>query len=152
MAGAALVQGKTAIQAVIKALVSHVVISDDATAFVKTQTGINPGSNKSTFAKAATKVDVTVTDTNDAFDSIITVTGTTDFTGKVINCIGVGKGTGLRQSSNGTGTDGGGTGVATSIGTDLISRSVRAAGLGIGVQAGDIFTIGVRGVVEDNSP
>lgn len=60
--------------------------------------------------------------------------GTSEFTGKVINCIGAGKGASMSVD-----------------GTDTLTRSVRGSGLGIGVQAGDSFTVGLRLIVTDAS-
>ena len=39
----------------------------------------------------------------------------------------------------------------TGAGTDTLTRSVRGAGLGIGVQSGDVFEVGVRLVITDAS-
>jgi hypothetical protein len=145
---ALLVIGKTSIRDALKTLVSHVVVSDDSTAFLKTHTSINPsGGATSTHMGTSNETNRTVTDTDDAFDATLTINGDTQFTGKVINCIGLAKGAAARATSTGTHT-----GTPATVGaTDLLSRSVRGAGLGIGVQAGDSFTIGVRFKVEDNS-
>lgn len=143
MAAAILNQGKTAIRDSIKTLVTHVGVTDDTTAFSAAQTVINPGGAAlSTHGEASTDTDVGT----DAFDAVITISGTTEFTGKVINTIAIGKGAAMRGASSGTHT-----GTPLTVGTDCLSRSVRGAGLGIGVQAGDEFTIGVRVTVEDNS-
>ena len=57
----------------------------------------------------------------------------------------VAKGSAIRQATGAGGTHtGGGT-----VGTDCLTRSVRT--LGIGVQSGDTFTIGVRVQVQDAS-
>jgi hypothetical protein len=117
-------QGKTSIRNSLKTLVTHVAVSTDSTAFGATQTAINPSGAGTNLIKASTDTDVSGT----TFDSTITIDGTTEFTGLVINTIGLMKG-------------------ATR--TDVISRSVRS--VGIGVQAGDSFTIGVRVAVADNS-
>lgn len=142
MPAAILDQGKTAIRDSLKALITHVVVSDDQTAFAANQTGINPGgAATSTHVEAATDADVD----SSTFDSTITITGATEFTNKVIYSIGVAKGTAVRSAAGSGGThSGGGT-----VGTDTLTRSVRT--LGIGVQDGDTFTLGVRSQVQDNS-
>lgn len=141
MSVAILNQGKTAIRDSLKTLITHLAVSDDATAFSLTHTGINPDNAKSTHVETATGADVD----GNTFDSSITITGASEFTDKSIFAIGVAKGLGIRQASGGTGTHTGG-GV---LGTDLLTRSVRT--LGIGVQSGDTFTIAVRVQVQDNS-
>jgi uncharacterized protein (UPF0261 family) len=142
MAAAILDQGKTAIRESLKALVSHVAVSDDNTAFSSTQTGINPNATgTSTHVEAATDSDV---DAN-TFDATITITGSSEFTDKSIYAIGVAQGLGVRSATGSGGTHtGGGT-----VGTDLLTRAVRT--LPIGVQSGDTFTLGVRLQVQDNS-
>lgn len=142
MAAAILVQGKTAIRDALKTLITHVCVSDDTTAFADTQTGINPnGTGTSTHVETATDADVD----GNTFDSTITITGASEFTDKSIFSIGVAKGSAIRQATGSGGTHtGGGT-----VGTDTLTRAVRA--LGIGVQSGDTFTIGVRSQVQDNS-
>lgn len=139
---AILTQGLTSIRDSLKTLVTHVVVSDDSAAFGAAQTGINPtAAATSTHVEASTDTDVDAT----TFDSTITITGVNEFTGKVINSIGVSKGVAIRSA---TGSGGVHTGGGT-VGTDTISRSVRTAG--IGVQSGDTFTIGVRVQSQDNS-
>lgn len=142
MALAFLNQGKTSVRDSLKVLVSHVTGSDDNTAFLANHTGINPaGAATSTIVKTSTNVNV---DAN-TFDATITIDGTTEFTNKNLLAIGVAKGLGVRQVAGSGGTHtGGGT-----VGTDTISRSVRT--FGIGVQSGDIFTVGNRLEVQDNS-
>lgn len=142
MAAALLNQGKTSIRDSLKTLVTHVCVSDDNTAFSATHTGINPAAGStSTHVEASTDSDVD----GNTFDSTITITGASEFTDKSIFAIGIAKGTAIRQATGAGGTHtGGGT-----VGTDCISRSVRT--LGIGVQSGDTFTIGVRVQVQDNS-
>lgn len=138
---AILTQGKTAIRDSLKTLITHLVVSDDATAFSVAHTGVNPDNTKSTHVETATDTDVDAS----TFDSTITITGASEFTDKSIFSIGVAKGSAIRQAAAGSGTHtGGGTN-----GTDLLTRSVRT--LGIGVQSGDSFTIGVRVQVQDNS-
>lgn len=142
MAAAILNQGKTAIRDALKSLITHVAVSDDTAAFVATQTAINPTVGAtSTHVEAATDTDVD----GNTFDSTITLTGASEFTDKSIFTIGVTKGLGIRSGA-GTGTH---TGAGNTTGTDTLTRSVRT--LGIGVQSGDTFTIGVRVQVQDNS-
>lgn len=148
MSASILNQGETFIRDTIKAGITHVCISDDTTAFVATHTGINPGAGTtSTHAKAATKTDVDFQTEDYSF----TIDGTTFFTGKVINCIGVAKGTAVRQATGSGGTHTIDPSGATTVGTDTITRTLRSAGLGIGVQSGDIFTLSIRAVHQDNS-
>ena len=131
MPAALLAQGKTAIRDVIATLITHIAVTDDSTAFVITQTVANPAGGATvvlTKACAATVVDA------NTVDELITITGASEFTGKVINGVCSAKGT-----------------LTTGSGTDTLSRIPRASGLGIGVQAGDIYTIGIRTVTEDNS-
>jgi hypothetical protein len=142
MAASILQQGATAIRNALKTLFTHVVVSDDNTAFADTQTGINPNATgTSTHVEAATDADVDYR----TFDSTITISGASEFTGKVIYAIGVAVGSAIRSATGSGGTHtGGGT-----VGTDLVSRAVRT--LGIGVQSTDTFTLGVRTQVQDNS-
>lgn len=145
MAAAILDQGQTAIRDAVKSLVTHVAITDDTTAFSGAHTGINPGA-----AATSTWVKVTAAETNVDFQTVdytISIDGSTEFTNKVINAIGVAKGLGVRQATGAGGTHGGGS----VVGTDAISRSLRGAGLGWGIQAGDVVTVGVRAKHEDNS-
>lgn len=126
MAAAILNQGKTAIRNSLKTLVTHVGLSTDATAFAGTQTALNPSGSGTNLIKACTNADSGTN--NDQFDATITVNGTTEFTGLVINTISIQNG---------------------SAASNALTRSVRTAG--IGVQAGDLFTIGARVLVQDNS-
>lgn len=143
MAAALLAQGKSAYRDSLKALVTHVCVSDDTTAFAVGQTVVNPGGGTtSTHGEASTDTDVGT----DSFDAVMTISGTSEFTNKVINTIAVGKGAAMRGASSGTHT-----GVPITVGTDCLSRSVRPTGLGIGVIAGDELTVGVRSTIEDNS-
>jgi hypothetical protein len=131
MALAILQQGKTAIRDSVATLISHIAVTDDGTAFSISQTVANPAGGATTvLTKAATQ---TAVDAN-TMDETITITGATEFTGKVINCICAAKGTGT-----------------TGAGTDTLSRSPRTAGLGIGVQSGDVYTVGVRSTTTDAS-
>lgn len=118
-------QGKIDIRTSLKTLVTHVAVTTDNTAFAANQTACNPSNAGTNLIKAATKTDVAA---SFAFDASITIDGTTEFTGLSINCISLMKG-------------------ATR--TDMLSRSVRTAG--IGVQAGDTFTIGPRVAISDVS-
>lgn len=131
MALAILQQGKTAIRDAVATLITHIAVTDDGTAFSISHTVANPAAGATTvLTKAASQ---TVVDAN-TMDETITITGATEFTGKVINCICAAKGTGT-----------------TGAGTDTLSRTPRTAGLGIGVQSGDIYTIGVRTTTTDAS-
>lgn len=131
MAPAILQQGKTAMRDSIATLISHIAVTDDGTAFSLGQTVANPAAGATTvLTKASTE---TVVDANTK-DETITITGASEFTNKVINCICAAKGTGT-----------------TGAGTDTLSRTPRTAGLGIGVQAGDVYTIGVRSALTDAS-
>jgi len=127
MAAAILDQGKTNIRDAIRGVagnaVSHVAVSTASDAFAANQTAYDPTAGTN-LIKAATFTVVAF----DTLDCTISINGTTEFTGLSIRTIGMGKGP-LR--------------------TDAISRSVRS--VGIGTQAGDTFTIGVRYQVADNS-
>lgn len=126
MAAAILNQGKSAIRDSLKTLITHVGVSTDATAFAATQTALNPSGAGTNLIKTSTETNTGVN--GDQFDATITIDGTTEFTNQTINTIAVLNGA---AASN------------------ALTRSVRTAG--IGVQAGDSFTIGVRFRVEDNS-
>lgn len=142
MAAAILTQGLTAIRDQLKTLVSHICVSDDSSAFAVGQVGINPNATgTSAHIGASTEADQGAA----TFDASITIDGTTQFTGKSIFAIGLAKGLGVRSATGSGGTHTGGA----IVGTDCLSRSVRS--LGIGVQAGDTFTIAVRVTVVDNS-
>lgn len=116
-------QGLTDIRDAVAAVISHVGVAEDATAFNKTQTVLNPGggtifvasASKSNF-DAATK------------DYSIQVTSA-DFGGKFINTIGVMKG---------------------SAAGDALSRAVRTFGIGV-EPANDTFNLSVRLGHEDNT-
>lgn len=123
MALAILNQGKLAIRNSLKTLVTHGAVSTDATAFNLTQTTVNPGGGTN-LIKAATNTDVD----NNTFDSQITIDGTTEFTGQNINTI---------SALNGAAA------------TNALTRIVRTGP--IGVQTGDLFTVGSRIQVQDNS-
>lgn len=122
MAAAILNQGKTAIRDSLKTLISHIGVSTDSTAFSATQTELNPGGGTNLIkASSETNVD------DFTFDAQISIDGDTEFTGNSIRTIGA--------------LDGSAAG-------DALTRTVRSA---IGVEAGDLFTIGLRFQVQDNS-
>lgn len=116
--------GKTAIRDALKGISTHLAVSSDQTAFNASQTEANPNSDP-ILIKSATNVDVD----GNTFDSTIQIDGDSEFTNQLIYTIAS-----LFGSSR----------------TQAISRTVRAQP--IGVQAGDLFTVGVRAKVEDNSP
>jgi hypothetical protein len=131
MAAAILTQGLTAVVTAVSTLVTHVAITTDSAAFAVGQTVANPtGGGQTVLTQPAT---TTVVNAN-TINKTVTITGSTQFTGLVINSISAAKGTGT-----------------TGAGTDTLTRSVRGSGLGIGVQAGDVFTVGVQLVVTDAS-
>jgi len=118
---AILTQGKTAIRDSLKTLVTHVGISADSTAFAVGQTTMSPGGGTN-IIKASTEVDVD-TATFDASCTITSADGTGSFrTVSILN------------------------GAAA---TNAITRSVRTNG--IGIDAGDTYTVTVRVQVQDNS-
>lgn len=126
MSAALVDAGKTAIRDSLKTLVTFVGLTADSTAFANNQTAIDPAGDVagSRLIKAATNTNV---DAN-TFDSTISVTGATELTNITIRTLSIMNG---------------------SARTAILSRSVRS--LGIGVIAGDVFTIGVRVQVQDNS-
>ena len=128
MSAAILNQGRTSIRDALKtAFAPNIGVTDDQTAFSASQTALNPsGGTTSTLIKAATITDVDYA----TFKSEISIDGSSEFTGKVINTIGACLDTTAASAQ---------------------SRSVRGSGLGIGVQAGDLFTIGLQIAVQDNS-
>lgn len=131
MAAAILTQGLTAVVNAVSALVTHVAVTTDSTAFSVGQTVANPaGGGTSVLTQSATTTVVNPTTIN----KTVTITGSTQFTGLVINSISAAKGTGT-----------------VGAGTDTLTRSVRGSGLGIGVQDGDVFTVGVQLAVTDAS-
>lgn len=118
-------QGKTAIRDSLKTLVTHVGLSDDQTAYSAGQTTLSPaGGTPTELIKASTEANVDAA----TFDAQISVNGDSEFTDATIWTISL-----MSGASAG----------------NIISRSVRTQG--IGVQAGDSFTIGVRAIVEDNT-
>lgn len=120
-------QGETVIRDAVKGVTSHVGVATDATAFAATQTALDPANGGSTnfLIKAATKADVDF----QTEDYTISINGDTEMTNKAIATIGV-----LNGSAR----------------TNAMSRTVRTQT--IGVQLGDLFTIGVRMKHEDNTP
>lgn len=122
--------GRTRIRDAIKALVSHIGLATDQTPFNDSQTALDPANAGASdrYIAAATKVDVD----GNTFDASITINNrgaNADFEGKTVYTIGA---------------------MTGSTRTDILSRTVRT--LYIGLQDGDIATIGVRGEVQDTSP
>lgn len=124
MPAAFLDQGKTSIRDTMKTLVTHVGLAADSTAFAANQTALNPSAAGTVLIKPATKTDVN----GSTFDATVGIDGNTEFTDQYINTIGA---------------------MSGSARTNALSRSVRT--VGIGVQAGDTYTLGLRLAVEDNS-
>lgn len=132
MALAILAQGKTSIRNNLKSIFTSIGVSDDSVAFNVAQTTVNPtGGSTTALVKTATQTDQTAID---AFTTDYTITldasVDTTFVGKVINTISICTG---------------------NVATAAISRIVRATGLGIGFTTGDVYTVGVRAIVQDNS-
>lgn len=126
MAAAILTQGLTVIRDALKTTLTNIGVATDATAFVVSQTALDPAN-----AGAANLLIKTATNTNvdtQTYDATMTIDGTTEMTGKTIFTIGILNGA-LR--------------------TNAVSRSVRTQG--IGVQTGDSFTIGIRVKTQDDS-
>ena len=126
MAATLLNQGLTALRDAVSTKVSHVGVATDTTAFSAAQTALDPanGGASNLLIKASSDANVDF----QTVDCTMTITGTSEFTGKTINTIGI---------------------LSGSTRTDVMSRTVRS--VGIGVQAGDSFTIGVRVRVTDAS-
>lgn len=130
MAAAILDIGKTIIRDALRNVagnfITHVGVSSDSTAFAANQTALDPGGAGTNLIKAATFTVVAF----DTLDVTITMDAAVDtgFVGNSVRTIGLMKG---------------------NTRTDVISRSVRS--LGIGFQTGDVYTIGVRYQVQDNS-
>ena len=121
MAAALLQQGSQSIRDAIKGVISHLGLSTDNTAFVDTQTTLNPGGGTN-IIKAATETDVDYR----TFDVSATITSA-DGTGSFFT-VGV--------------LDG-------AAATDAMSRSVRTNPIGIDV--GDTYTATARVRVTDAS-
>lgn len=128
MSAAILDQGKTAIRDSLKTLLTHLVFATDSTAFAASQVVVNPSGAGTVLTKAATKTDVD----GATFDMTATITGATEFTNAAIATIAAAKGTSV-----------------TGAGRDTLTRTVRSQT--IGVQSGDVFTVGARIAVQDNS-
>lgn len=122
MPAALLTQGRTAIRDALKTLVSHVGIATDSTAFAAGQTTLNPSGAGTNIIKPSTEVDVDAS----TFDASISVSSA-DGTG-LFRTVGVLNGAAAANA---------------------LSRSVRTNG--IGIDAGDSYTIAVRAAVQDNS-
>lgn len=124
MASSLLTQGLTAVRDSTKTLVTHVGVATDQTAFSASQTALDPanGGASNYLIKASTEANVDGV----TFDATMSINGDSEFTNKTIWTVGV-----LNGSAR----------------TNALSRTVRTQG--IGVQAGDSFTIGVRVVVSD---
>lgn len=120
---------RDALRGLAGSFISHVGIATDNTAFDAAQTVLDPAAvgAANLLIKSAS---FTAVDGN-TLDVTMAVDGDTEFTGKVINTIGL-----LYGAARGS----------------CITRSLRGAGLGIGVQAGDAFNIGSRVQVLDSSP
>jgi hypothetical protein len=142
MPAAILNQGITSIRDAVKSAFINLACSDDNTPFLATHTGINPaGAATSTIVKTATITNIDAS----TFEATITIFGNTEFTNKQIFAIGGSKGLGIRQAAGSGGAHtGGGT-----VGNDQTTRTVRT--FYIGVEAGDIFTVGIRVKGQDNS-
>lgn len=127
-------QGRDILRKALKGTAGHAVthlgVATDATAFADNQTTIDPanGGAGNFLIKAATLTDADAGAVIQT-DVTITINGDNEFTGKDIKTIALQKG--LLRADN-------------------ISRTLRNSV--IGVQAGDLHTIGVRLRVEDNSP
>ena len=122
MAAAILTQGITAIRDSLKTLVSHVGISTDSTAFSAAQTAINPSGSGTNIIKASSEANVDAA----TFDASCTIT-----------------------SADGTGSFRTVSILDGATAADAISRSVRTNG--IGIDAGDSYTVTVRVAVTDVS-
>jgi len=118
-------QGLTVFRDAIAAAISHVGVSTSQQAYSATQTELDGG------AAATNLIKATAAENNIDFQTKeyqVTIDGDTEFTDDTIWTIGVCDGP---------------------LDADAVSRTVRTAG--IGVQAGDNYTIGVRVKGEDNT-
>lgn len=120
-------RGKTAIRDQLKTLITHVGVTQDNTAFGAGQTVIDPAGDVAAnrLIKASAEADVDLA----TFDATMTINGDTEMTNKTIWTISV-----LNGATR----------------ADPLTRTVRTQG--IGVQAGDSYTVGARVQVQDNSP
>lgn len=118
--------GKTAIRDLLKTGFSPSIgVSDDNIAFNVAQTSINPtGGATTALVKTATIADVDAS----TYDATISINGTTEMTGKNIYSIGA---------------------CTSNAASAAKSRTVRSNP--IGVQTGDLYTIGLRIGTADNS-
>lgn len=118
--------GKTTIRNLLKTGFSPSIgLSDDNAAFAVGQTSVNPtGGATTALVKTATIADVDAS----TYDATISINGTTELTGKNIYSLSA-------CTSNSAAA--------------AQSRTVRSNP--IGVQAGDLYTIGLRVAVADNS-
>jgi len=118
--------GKTAIRDLLKTGFSPSIgLSDDNTPFAASQTSVNPaGGTTTALVKTATIANVD----DSTYDATISVNGTTELTGKNIWSISA---------------------CTSNAANAAKSRTVRANS--IGVQAGDLYTIGLRIGTADNS-
>lgn len=122
--------GKTTIRDILKTSFSPSIgVSDDSAAFAVGQTSVNPtGGATTALVKTAT---ITNVDAN-TYDATIAINGSTEMTNKKLYTVAA-------CSSNSAAA--------------AQSRSVRgtAPDVGIGVAPGDVYTIGLRVTVADNS-
>lgn len=126
MAAAIYTVGKTAIRDLLKTGFSPSIgLSDDNAAWAANQSSVNPtGGATTALVKTATIADVDAS----TYDATISVNGNTELTGKNIYSISA---------------------CTSNAASAAKSRTVR--GNPIGVQAGDLYTIGLRVAVADNS-
>jgi len=119
-------QGLTAIRNSIKALVTHVGVTDDGVAFSDVHTTLNPtGGSTSNYIGAATKTDVDYQTADYSF-----VVTSANFGNKFIRAIGV---------------------LSGSAATNALSRAVRTNAIGVEA-ANDTLTIAVRIKDQDATP
>lgn len=119
-------KGRTAIRDALAALVTHVGVTEDETAFSDSQAELDPAGDvaASRLIKAATVTNVD----GDTIDATVGIDGDSEFTGKLVRALGA---------------------MSGPTRSDLVTRNVRSGA--IGVQAGDTFTLGVRLKVQDAS-
>lgn len=113
----------TDIRDYVRDKITHLGVSDDATAFDPTQSAIDPTGSGTNLIKA---VSSTVNLDGERFEHEITIDGTSEFTGETINTI--------------SGLDG-------ALRTDAYTRQV--VSITTPVQSGVTYTIGVRVRVRD---
>jgi hypothetical protein len=117
-------QGINKILVRLRGLLTHVGVSTDSTAYAIGQTRLDPSATGVNLIASATQANVD----NATDDYTITVTSA-NYGGNTIRTIGAMDGAAA---------------------TNNISRSVRTNGIGV-ESAGDVFNIGVRAVVTDQS-